>query len=138
MTIDRDYIRHIFDEIGRRLTSQTTICLIGSTPGIVLGQPERQSQDIDIWRDASDYDETEFRRVCVEVGVLFDPRGEIDPNAIYVQIVQPGVVRLPRNFAVEVVGRYGALTVTMPEPALLSAAKLARGRRRTSATSRGG
>ena len=58
---------------------------------------------------------------------LFDPTGEIDPNSIYVRIVQPGGVRLPHDFKVEVVGRYGAFTVTMPEPALLSAAKLARG-----------
>jgi hypothetical protein len=127
MTIDRSRIRSIFDEIGQRLTFPTTICLIGSTPAIVLGQPDRQSQDIDVWRERSTYDETEFRRACVELGLLFDPTDETDPNSIYVQIVQPGVVRLPHDFKVEVVGRYGALTVTMPEPALLSAAKLARG-----------
>jgi hypothetical protein len=127
MPIDRSRIQSIFDAIGQRLTLPTTICLIGSTPAIVLGQPDRQSQDIDVWRERSTYDETEFRRACVELGLLFDPTGEIDPKSIYVQIVQPGVVRLPHDFKVEVVGRYGALTVTMPEPALLSAAKLARG-----------
>jgi hypothetical protein len=127
MTIDRDRLVRIFDELGRRLSDPATICVIGSTPGIVLGQPDRQSQDIDVWRPHSQYDETQFRGVCGELGLLYDPRSELDPDAIYIQVVRPGLVNLPRNFNVEVVGQYGALTVTMPEPALLSATKLVRG-----------
>jgi hypothetical protein len=58
---------------------------------------------------------------------LYDPREELDPEAIYIQIVRPGLVRLPQDLKVEVVGQYGALTIAMPEPALLAAAKLVRG-----------
>jgi hypothetical protein len=130
MPIDRDRLVRIFDQIGQQLTSPSTICIIGSAPGIVSGQPERQSQDIDVWRQRSDYDDTQFRRACEELGLLFDPQGEIDPKATYVQIIQPGIVKLPRDFTIEVLGRYGALTVVMPEPALLSAAKLERGDQR--------
>src|SRR5205085_9802860 len=64
---------------------------------------------------------------CQDSGLLFDLKGELDPDAVYVQIVQPGIVKLPAEFKLEIVGRYGALTVAMPEPALLSAAKLVRG-----------
>lgn len=83
--------------------------------------------DIDVWNQKSTFDQTELRKACQDAGVHFDPRGELDPNAVYVQIVRPGVVRLPVDFEVEVLGRYGKLTVVMPSPALLSAAKLARG-----------
>jgi hypothetical protein len=103
------------------------VCLIGSSPGIVSGQPDRQSLDIDVWRQRSTYDEAELRKACQDLQLLFDPKEELDPDAVYVQIVRPGVVRLPANFAVEILGQYGNLTVVMPEPALLSAAKLVRG-----------
>jgi hypothetical protein len=127
MSVDRVRLLRIFDELGQKLVKPTTICVIGSSPGIISGQPERQSADIDVWRPRSAYDETEFRRACQDLGLLFDPTGEIDPDAIYVQIVQPGIVKLPAEFSVEVLGQYGNLTITMPEPALLSATKLVRG-----------
>jgi hypothetical protein len=127
MAIDRDRLVRIFDELGHRLAAPATICLIGSAPAIVLGQPERQSQDIDVWAPSSQFDETQFRRACQELGLLYDPRSELDPGAVYVQIVRPGLVRLPQEFKIEILGKYGALTVAMPEPALLSAAKLVRG-----------
>jgi hypothetical protein len=127
MAIDRDRLLRIFDGLGQRLAAPTTICVIGSTPGIVSGQPDRQSQDIDVWRQSSDYDTAALARACEEIGVAFDPRGAIDPEAIYIQIIPPGIVKLPNELKLEVVGRFGALTVVMPEPALLAAAKLIRG-----------
>ena len=127
MPIDRECLMGIFDALGQKLTKPTTICLIGSSPGIVSGQPDRQSSDIDVWRQRSAYDETELRRACQELGLLFDPKGELDPDALYIQIIQPGIVKLPTDFPVEILGRYGMLTVAMPVPALLSAAKLVRG-----------
>ena len=76
MTIDRDRLVRIFDEIGQKLTAPATICVIGSTPGIILGQPGRQSQDIDVWRPRSQYDETQFRLACQELGLLYGKRGK--------------------------------------------------------------
>jgi hypothetical protein len=84
----------IFDALGQKLTRPATICVIGSSPGIVSGQPDRQSAGIDIWRQRSAYDETELRRGCQELGLLFDPKGELDPDAIYLQVVRPGIVKL--------------------------------------------
>jgi hypothetical protein len=43
MAIDRDRLVRLFDELGQRLAAPATISLIGSTPGIVLDQPDRQS-----------------------------------------------------------------------------------------------
>jgi hypothetical protein len=82
MPIDRTRLLRILDELGRRLTGPATICLIGSSPGIAAGQPDRQSMDIDIWRPRSTFDDTEFRRACADAGLLFDPKGELDPDAV--------------------------------------------------------
>jgi hypothetical protein len=127
MPLDRTRLLRIFEGLGQTLASPTKICVIGSTPAIMSGQPDRQSQVIDVWRQSSDYDTAEFKRACEAVGLLFDPRGEINPEAVYIQIVPPGIVKLPRDLGLEILGRFGVLTVVMPEPALLSAAKLVRG-----------
>jgi hypothetical protein len=127
MTIDRAKLLSLCDALGRTLTKPTTLCLIGSSPGILRGQPDRQSSDIDVWRPHSSYDETELRRACQMLGLLYDPKAELDPAAIYLQVVEPGIVKLPADFAPEVLGQYGMLTLTMPPPAVLSAAKLTRG-----------
>jgi hypothetical protein len=128
MGFDRKRLLEIFDALGGALTKPTTVCLIGSSPGIASGQPDRQTPDIDVWRSQSSYDETAFRKACEDAGILFDPRGEqLDPEAIYVQIIRKGLVNLPADFAVEVVGEFGNLRVVMPDPSLLVAAKLVRG-----------
>jgi hypothetical protein len=128
MGFDRKRLLEIFEALGRSLSKPTTICVIGSSPGIASGQPDRQTPDIDVWRQASSYDEASFRQACATAEVLFDPRGEhINPDAVYVQIVRKGIVNLPPEFEVEVVGEFGNLRVVMPDPAILIAAKLARG-----------
>lgn len=128
MGFDRKRLMEIFEALGGTLAKPTTICVIGSSPGIASGQPERQTPDIDVWRQESSYDESAFRRACEQAGVLFDPRGEhLDPEEIYVQVVRKGIVNLPPGFEVELVGEFGNLRVVMPDPSLLVAAKLARG-----------
>jgi hypothetical protein len=128
MGFDRKRLMEIFETLGGTLAKPTTICVIGSSPGIASGQPERQTPDIDVWRQGSSYDESAFRKACEQAGVLFDPRGQhLDPEEIYVQIVRKGIVNLPPAFEVELVGEFGNLRVVMPDPSLLVAAKLARG-----------
>ena len=58
---------------------------------------------------------------------MFDPKGDLDPEAMYIQVVRPGIVKLPREFELEIIGRYGNLTVVMPPPEIIAAAKLVRG-----------
>lgn len=127
MVVDRSKLIQVFEDLGKRLAKPATICLIGSAPGIASGQPDRQSQGIDVWRGKSHFDETDFRAACTDLGLLYDPKDELTPDAVYVQIVRPGVVRLPRDFDVEVLAQYGNLSVVMPPAALLSAERLVRG-----------
>lgn len=124
--LDAEHVLRLFSELGDKLARPTTLCLIGSTPAIASGQPGRQTTDIDLWHDESDYDTGDLARACRELGVAFDPQGVLEPEAIYIQVVRPGIVRLPPGCPVEAVGRFGNLTVTMPKPEILVAAKLIR------------
>jgi hypothetical protein len=126
MPLDRSQLIRIFEALGSALEEPTTLCLIGSTPSIASGQPERQTADIDVWRPKSDYDAADLGRASAVAGVLFDPKDELDPNAVYIQIVRPGIVALPVEFEVEPIDRYGRLTIGMAPPAILVAAKLVR------------
>ena len=126
-TIDADRLRQLFAGLGELLAEPTTLCLIGSAPAIASGQSGRQTADIDLWHARSHYDAGDLDRACRELGVLYDPRGELDPDAIYLQIVRPGLVQLPPDFDVESLGRYGRLDVVMPAPEVIVAAKLVRG-----------
>jgi len=126
MPIDRARVLAIFEALGSKLSQPTTLCLIGSTPAIMLGQDERQTHDIDVWQPGSDYDSGELARACQEIGVLFDPKGELDPEAVYLQIVRPGTVSLPPAIGIEAIARFGKLTVAIPPPAIIVASKLTR------------
>jgi hypothetical protein len=125
--LDRERVLRLFEELGERLAVPATLCLIGSTPAIATGQPGRQTADIDIWHARSEYDAGDLARACRELNVLYDPRGEIAADAIYVQVVRPGIVALPLDFDLETIGRFGKLTVAMPPPQVIAAAKLVRG-----------
>lgn len=126
MALDRNRIERIFQQLGKELTRPTTLCIFGSSPAIFCGQQSRQTQDIDVWHANSIYDSGELSRACSRAGVLYDPKGEIDPNSIYFQIVRPGIVALPKKFETESLAQYGNLNLVMPAPAILSAAKLVR------------
>src|SRR5262245_18209088 len=106
MPIDLARLNNIFDKLGVALKKQPTLCLIGSTPGIATGQPDRQTPDLDVWFTGSHYDISDLTQACEELGILYDPKGELDPDAVYIQVVRPGIVNLPAAFDIELIGTY--------------------------------
>ena len=126
MALDRERLREIFAAIGKALFHPATICLIGSSPSIFLGQAARQTQDIDVWQPMSAFEDSDFAQACRAAGLLYDPQGEISPGDLYIQIVRPGIVALPRIFEAEILARFGQLTIVMPPPVLIASAKLTR------------
>lgn len=130
MAIDREQVARLFEALGTALRAPTTLCLIGSTPAIMLGQAGRQTQDIDVWHSASIYDAGDLAHACEVAGLVFDPMGEVSPDATYLQIVRPGIVSLPPALDVETISCFGRLTIIMPAPATIAAAKLTRGSER--------
>jgi transcriptional regulator with XRE-family HTH domain len=125
--IEKATLEGLLAALGETLAEPTTLCIVGSAAAILLGQPERQTPDIDIWGPESDFDIGALRRACAQAGLLYDPRGEVDPGAVYLQILRPGITMFPEHFAAERIGRFGKLTLVMPPPVLIVATKLARG-----------
>ncbi len=126
MALDRAKIERVFQQLGNELDTPTVLCIFGSSPAIFCGQQSRQTQDIDVWHANSVYDSGKLSRACSKVGVLYDPKGEVEPDSIYFQIVRPGIVALPKNFETETLAQFGNLKLVMPAPVILSAAKLIR------------
>ena len=125
--IEKDTIEKLLMQLGARLSKPTTLCVIGSTSSIVNGQPSRQTPGIDLWYPNSSFDSSDLMQACEGVGLIYDPKGEVNPDAIYMKVVRPGIVSLPKSFELEVIGQYGNLTIAIPPPELIVATKLVRG-----------
>jgi transcriptional regulator with XRE-family HTH domain len=125
-TINKDTLEAILTVVGKHLPQPTTLCVVGSAAAMLHGQPERQTPDIDVWGPESDFDIGALRHACEQAGVVYDPRDEIDPGVIYLQVLRPGVTMFPVRFAVERIGRFANLHLVMPPPELIVATKLAR------------
>lgn len=125
--IDRNRLRDILASIGSSLTVPTKICLIGSGATLLMGQDDRQTPDIDVWKNRSSIDMIALKKACEDAGILFDPRSEDIGNSEYIQIVRSGVVSLPDDFPLENSESYGLLEVVTPPISLIAALKLARG-----------
>jgi len=125
--LGRDGLERAFAAIGAALERPTTLLVVGSVPGILSGQPERGTGDVDVWMAASRYDRADLGRAVRAAGLEFDPGEWDEPRGAYLQLVRPGVAALPRGARDEPLARYGNLELRAPDPASLVAMKLARG-----------
>lgn len=91
--IDKGTIDHFLSELGKHLTLPTQLCVIGSGAAILSGQPDRQTPDLDIWHQQSDFDSGDLRQACEACGMLYDPKEDVDPDAVYLQIIRPALFR---------------------------------------------
>ncbi|WP_444997739.1 DUF6036 family nucleotidyltransferase [Aliikangiella sp. IMCC44359] len=126
MALDKAKIERVFQLLGEELDTPTILCVFGSSPAILSGQLFRKTQRIDVWYTNSVYDSGKLSRACVKVGILYDPKGEVEPGSIYFQIVRSGFVALPKKFETETLAQFGNLKLVMPAPAIISASKLVR------------
>ncbi len=135
MALNRDAIRELLEKLDASLTDPATICLIGSSATILLGQEARQTEDVDVWARASIVKVRELEAACEAAGLTFDPKDEF-PDVPYLQMVHPGIVQVPgwnaerREWFGEperVVWQGERLTVTVPPPRAIAASKLVRG-----------
>jgi len=133
-TLDDRGIRDVLERIDRHLQEPVSLCLIGGGATILLGQPNRGTEDLDAWARASRFREKALRDAVEAAGLAYNPRGEI-VGAPYVQIVHPGIAQAPgyepatgtwMGEAETVVWRGAFLTVSVPPPAVLVASKLVR------------
>ena len=120
------------EAVGDHLTragATADVVAFGSVPNVLAGQPERTTMDLDIWRPASVFRESDLRAAVEAAGLLYDPKDALEPERPYVQIVGPGIVQLGRFEPVPVV-RLGGLNFSQPPVENLVASKLCRANER--------
>lgn len=127
MILNKESLEDLFVRLSEKIHRRTRLCLFGSSPGILLGQPNRTTQDIDMWRNSSTYDASDLKRAMADLGVLWNPMHPPKGGPVYLQVVVPGIVNFPHALETAPVFKRGMLTIVMPTPVLLSAAKLVRG-----------
>ncbi len=101
------------------------LCLIGSAACLFGGMEGRTSVDLDVWKPASSYDRIELQRAAEAAGLQFDPKSVLDPEAPYLQIIEPGLVEVG-EFVPVLIDRLGRLQLFRPPVENLIAAKLLR------------
>ncbi len=134
MSLDAHSLKQLLTDIDARLTSPGTICVIGSAATILMGQPSRQTDDIDVWKDGSQIAFDALQAASEAAGVTFDPKDAF-PRVPYIQIVQSGIVQVPGfnpdartwlGAAERTVWKGRMLTVTAPPAGSIIASKLLR------------
>jgi hypothetical protein len=125
----------LLEKLDGALSKPTRLCIIGSCALLLMGHNTRSTEDVDIWLPASDIDGADLARACRAIGVGFNPThedaGEAEP---YLQVVQPGIVTLPKftrgrwstGQVSTTVWKGKVLEVTIPPAAVLVASKLVR------------
>ena len=101
------------------------LCLIGSAACLFGDMEGRTSEDLDVWKPASDYDRLELKTAAEKVGLLFDPKTSLAPKTPYLQLVEPGLTQLG-PFEPVLVARMRRLHIYRPPVENLIAAKLIR------------
>jgi hypothetical protein len=114
------------DQSLRRQGVTAQLTLVGSAVGILAGQPDRSSIDLDVWKPTSNYRYQALKQAVEEAGLLFDPKATLEPDIPYVQIVEPGLAQTGQFDHPEVMEQFGALRLERPPIANLVAAKLVR------------
>lgn len=121
------------------------LCVFGAATILSYGSSTRQTQGIGVWRPASRINERTISQMANAAGLDFNPT-ELEPDRIYLKIVDDGVVRLAhydRDKAVWSTGKPNEhvwsgdhITIVAPPAEIVAAAKLVRGEPKTSRTSR--
>jgi len=112
-------------QIAGNLQQATHLTLMGSAPNILGGQPSRSSIDLHVWKPTSRFDRQDLQNAVEKAGLIFNPKGEIEPNIPYLQIVEPGICQLG-EFEPQEIERSGNLRIEKPPVQCLIAAKLIR------------
>ncbi len=126
--LSRDDWRGHLERLGEELQDvgqKMNLVLLGSVPNILQGQKGRTTIDLNIWKPKSKFDALALRRATEQTGMLYDPKGENEPTAPYIQIVDVGIVQLGEFKPVRV-DAFGGLTLWRPPYENLIASKLCR------------
>lgn len=95
MDMVREQLFSHLEKIGSQLKKPARIVLIGSSVGMLHGQPSRMTEDVDVWRPSSVIDEGDLKQACIASGMLFNPTDDmLDHDLPYLQLISPGIVHI--------------------------------------------
>jgi len=138
--IDRKFLEGIFTRMDDALdadgaSTKQTLCVFGASAVLLYGSDTRQTQDVDVWRNASDINDRALARMAKGAQLDLNPT-KLEVDKLYLQIVTDGVVQLPlfskdRNLWAggkpsETLWTGKNLTIIAPPPAVVAAAKMVR------------
>jgi len=138
--IDRKFLEGIFTRMDDALdadgaSTKQTLCVFGASAVLLYGSDTRQTQDVDVWRNASDINDRALARMAKGAQLDLNPT-KLEVDKLYLQIVTDGVVQLPlfskdRNLWTggkpsETLWTGKNLTIIAPPPAVVAAAKMVR------------
>jgi len=126
MELSQFELLSILQRISQYLNKPTRLVLIGSSVGMLHGQPSRMTEDIDVWRPSSILDDGDMRQACERAGVLYDPKGDIPEDKPYLQMIMPGIVQLGDYKTELKIYNFGNLEVLHPPVENIIASKLLR------------
>lgn len=129
-SLDWPALEDVLVRLGEALERPATLTIIGSAVCMNLGLPDRMTMDVDVWKKDSTFDLGDLKRACERIGITFDPKGFDEPESVYIQMVEPGIVQLGTYTETEPVLRTGRLEIRRPPIANVIASKMVRGEAR--------
>lgn len=120
-------LRTVLTKLGAALQLPTMLCVIGSTRGILEGQDDRVTIDLDTLRSRSHFDRADLVHACNEVGIGLQNMAE-DPDAFFIQIISSrnDRVAVPAFKEADHLGTWGNLRLESAPVSALVASKLCR------------
>lgn len=125
--MDWPEMENVLIRLGDALEEPTTLVVIGSAVCISMGQADRMTMDIDVWRKDSVFDLGVLKRACESANIIFDPKGYDEPDGVYLQMIDPGIVQLGVFEETALLFRAGNLVVKRPPAENVIASKMVRG-----------
>ena len=124
--LNGDQWREKLVAISGHLKNPVSLCLMGSGPSMLDGQPNRVSIDLDSWSEASKFGYEDLQQAVEKEGLIFNPGEELEPDTPYIQIVQKGIAQLGKFTTQTEILSEGQLVVMRPPFANIVASKLLR------------
>jgi hypothetical protein len=125
---DKDQWLLALENIAERLGKEgppVRLCLIGSAACIFAGMELRTTEGLDVWKPSSDFDLSELKAACEATGISFNPKGMLEPDRPYLQLVEAGIVQVG-NFEPTHLFRISRLIISRPPIENIIASKLIR------------
>ena len=71
--LSKDHLVSMFAKLDAHIEQPQTLCLIGASAFIMLGMPGRQTEDVDVWRPASQAIDSVLERAAKIQGISYNP-----------------------------------------------------------------